>query len=343
MRTKGLICMNDITAYTNTIINDLYALLKSEGLPIVEITEPHHYWFIRTQGGSYFDEFFLDEFVGIGHEDVPCVEESERTDELLKQVKINHPQATRILNQVYKFYREMHKGDIVIIPSASSAQFAFGCIEDDDYYTVKVSDEDIDEGKCPYTRRRKTHWIRGISKGRVDSKLYTFFRNQQTLSLVDDYSEFIERAIHPFYVKDNIAHLTLDIRTPESPDAFDIPTYMQGILYRAREIAQDLNLPNEIISARSRTNVQSAGLIELLGDPVFVALLATVFVGICGGKCNISIKDIKIKLETKGLIESISKAMDKYKNHDIIGESNIKEIQKRLQIEDPRTKKEDQD
>ena len=48
-------------------------------------------------------------------------------------------------------------------------------------------------------------------------------------------------------------------------------------------------------------------------------------------------------METKGLIESISKAMDKYKNHDIIGESNIKEIQKRLQIEDPRTKKEDQD
>lgn len=327
----------------DAVITDLYALLRNEGLPIFEINKTRHYWFIRTQGGSYFDEFFLDEFVGIGHEDVPCVKEDERTEELLERVKIKHPQATRVLNQVYKFCKEMHKGDIVIIPSTSSAQFAFGYIEDDDYYEVKVSDEDIDEGKCPYTRRRKTHWITGIPKGRVDSKLYTFFRNQQTLSMVDDYSEFIERAIHPFYIKDNIAHLTMDIRTPESPDAFDIPTYMQGILYRAKAIAQDLKLPNELISVRSRTNVQSAGLIELLGNPVFVALLATVFVGICGGKCNISIKGVKIKLETKGLIESISKAMNKYKNHDIIGESNMKEIQNRLQIEDPRTKKEDQD
>lgn len=166
--------MKNIEACTDAIVNDLYSLLKIEGLPIIEISKPRHYWFIRTQGGSYFDEFFLDEFVGIGHEDVPCVEESERTDELLEQVKINHPQATRVLNQVYKFCKEMRKGDIVIIPSASSAQFAFGYIEDDDYYTVNVSDEDIGENKCPYTRRRKTHWIRGISKGRVDSKLYTF-------------------------------------------------------------------------------------------------------------------------------------------------------------------------
>lgn len=336
--------MKNIEACTDTIVNDLYSLLKIEGLPIVEISKPRHYWFIRTQGGSYFDEFFLDEFVGIGHEDVPCVEESERTDELLEQVKVNHPQATRVLNQVYKFCKEMRKGDIVIIPSASSAQFAFGYIEDDDYYKVKVSDEDIDEGKCPYTRRRKTHWIRGISKGRVDSKLYTFFRNQQTLSMVDDYSEFIERAIHPFYVKDDIAHLTLDIRTPESPNAFDIPTYMQGILYRAKEIAQELKLPSKVVSVQSRTNVQSAGLIELLGNPVFVALAAIIFIGICGGELNISVvKNAKVTMKTDGLIESITHAIEKYKNHEIIGESNMKKIQGRLRVEDPRIKKEDQD
>ena len=48
-------------------------------------------------------------------------------------------------------------------------------------------------------------------------------------------------------------------------------------------------------------------------------------------------------METNGLIESITNAMSKYKNHDIIGDSNMKKIQNRLQIEDPRTKKEDQD
>lgn len=51
--------MKNIEACTDTIVNDLYSLLKIEGLPIVEISKPRHYWFIRTQGGSYFDEFFL--------------------------------------------------------------------------------------------------------------------------------------------------------------------------------------------------------------------------------------------------------------------------------------------
>lgn len=326
------------------LLNDLHQLLADEGLPISQVSNNRHYWFIRTQGGSYFDEFFLDEFVGIGHEDVPCIKEDDRTDQLLEEVKVRHPQATRVLNQVYKFRKEMHRGDIVIIPSASSAQFAFGYIEDDDFYETKISEEDIDEGKCPYTRRRKTHWIRGISKGRVDSKLYTFFRNQQTLSMVDDFSEFIERAIHPFYIKDHVAHLTLDTRTPESPSAFDLPTYMQGILYRAKGIAEELQLPDDKIAAQSRTNVQSAGLIELLGDPTFVALVAVVFIGLCGGKCNFTIAgQIKYKFETKGLIESIMKVINEYKSNEFISENTMKDVQNRLQIEDPRNKKEGQD
>lgn len=328
-----------------SLTKDIYQMLKEKHLPFHRIDSSRHYWFIRTQGGSYFDEFFLDEFIGIGHEDVPCVEEKDRTDQLINQVKINHPQATRVLNQVYKFCKEMHKGDIVIIPSASSAQFAFGYIEEDGIYEEKISDEDLEEGKCPYVRRRKTHWIRGISKGRVDPKLYTFFRNQQTLSQVDDYSEFIERAIHPLYIKNDIAHLTLDIRTPESPDAFDIPMYMEGILYRARSIAKELNLPTNMATAKSRTNVQSAGLIELLGSPVFIGLVAIIIIGLFGGNAELSLKDFKIKFATPGLVDSICKIIKEYHADKRIGDKQLQEVQERLQIKDPRNidKKEDQD
>ena len=99
-----------------------------------------------------------------------------------------------------------------------------------------------------------------------------------------------------------------------------------------------------MFSVQSRTNVQSAGLIELLGNPVFVALAAIIFIGICGGELNISIvKNAKVTMKTDGLIESITHAIEKYKNHEIIGESNMKKIQGRLRVEDPRVKKEDQD
>ena len=310
---------------------ELYDILSDLGLPVQEVKDTRHYWFIRTQGGSYFDEFFLDNFVP----------EDKRTDQLIDRLKEAHPQTTRVLNQVYRFCKEIHKGDIVIIPSAASAHFAFGYITDDEAYQEELNEEDLAEGKCPYTRRRKTHWIQGISKDRVDSKLYTFFRNQQALSQVDTYSDFIERAIHPLYIKNDTAHFTLSIRTPDSPNAFDIPTYMCGILTMAQELAEELKISTTDFSTniKSRTNVQSAGLIELLGDPAFVALISVVAVALFGGSVKFDFSEDRKtgEMKTGGLIGAITKIMDR--RNKKYSEKEMQAIIARLQIEDPTTKK----
>ena len=319
---------------------ECYSLLETIGLPVEHIDTDRRYWFIRTQGGEYFDEFFLDGFVGIGDEDVPCVDEKDRTKELIEKVRESHPQATRALNQIHKFCKEIHKGDIVVIPSASSAQFAFGIIEEDEIYEEDApSDEDVLDGKCPYTRRRKTHWIQGIPKSRVDSKLYTFFRNQQKLSNVDDYGEYIERALHPFYVKEGKAHFTLSLVTPESPNAFDIPLYMNGILSRAKQLYKDIGCNENDIKVQSRTNVQSAGLIELLGDPTFVALISIVVIGLFGGQAAFhhpsnGVYDGEVK--TDGLAGFVLSLIDKFKDHNTIGDKQLKGAQDRLKVCDPR-------
>lgn len=325
-----------------TLLKEIYSIMSQHDIIPHEIKSDRKYWFIRTQGGSYFDEFFLDGFVAIGHEDVPCVAENDRTESLLDSIKEQHPQATRILNQVHRFCTEIKKGDVVIIPSASSASFAFGYIEDDSIFNVKVPEEDISEGKCEFTRRRKTNWVRGIPKSRVDSKLYTFFRNQQTLSCVDEYSEFIERALNSFYIKDGIAHLTLSVETAESPNAIDIPLYMQGLLSRAYDIVDELSLAEDIKNVRSRINVQSAGLIELLGNPVFVSLVAVVIIGLFGGKASFKSDGTVTngELGTDGFIGAVLKIWEKYKNNDLIGVSRMESTQQRLDIRDPRQKKE---
>lgn len=331
----------------NEQAKELYAALADLGLPVQEVDDTRHYWFIRTQGGSYFDEFFLDNFVAIGHEDVPCVPEDKRTDQLVDNLKEAHPQTTRVLNQVYRFCKEIHKGDIVIIPSAASAHFAFGYITDDEAYQEEINEEDIAEGKCPYTRRRKTHWIQGISKDRVDSKLYTFFRNQQALSQVDLYSDFIERAIHPLYIKNNIAHFTLSIRTPDSPNAFDIPVYMCGILTMAQELAEELKIDTTDFSTniKSRTNVQSAGLVELLGPVTQVASIAAIAVALFGGtiKFDLSKNRKTGEMKTDGLIGAITKIMDRRNKSKRYSEEEMQAIIERLQIEDPASKKKDDD
>ena len=66
------------------------------------------------------------------------------------------------MNQVYRFCVEMKKGDLVIILSARSADFAFGILTSDDFYTETVSNEDIEDGACPYTKRRPIKWITSI-------------------------------------------------------------------------------------------------------------------------------------------------------------------------------------
>ena len=324
-------------------LEECYELLEEIGVHVEHVDTDRRYWFIRTQGGEYFQEFFLDGFVGIGDEDVPCVAEQDRTPDLIEKIKKEHPQATRTLNQVYKFCKEIHKGDIVIIPAASSAQFAFGIIEDDDLYVVEpLSDDDSTEKKCPYTRRRKTHWLQGIPKSRVDSKLYTFFRNQQKLSNVDSYGDFIERALNSFYVKNGKAHFTMSLVTPESPNAFDMPLYMNGILERAKAIYKEFGYDNDHINIQSRTNVQSAGLIELLGDPAFVVLICIVVVGLFGGKASFHYtpkEGCNGEVKTNGLAGFVLKLIDKIKQSDTDGDEKLKQVQERLHVESPTQRK----
>ena len=47
----------------DTMETDLIKILEYIGLPVYTIDDNRHYWFIRTQSGSYFDEFFPFRFL----------------------------------------------------------------------------------------------------------------------------------------------------------------------------------------------------------------------------------------------------------------------------------------
>ena len=62
----------------------------------------------------------------------------------------------------------------------------------------------------------------------------------------------------------------------------------------AQELAEELKIDatNFSTNIKSRTNVQSAGLIELLGDPIFVALISVVAVALFGGNVKFDFQKI---------------------------------------------------
>jgi len=310
-------------------------LLTLSGLAPIDIQE-RNYWFLRTQGGEYFDEFRLQEYIAIDWDDVPCKVPEDRTEQLMDNLKVKYKQATRVLNQVLRFCTEMKKGDIVIIPSSGSSLLAFGKILEDDIYEYKLTDEEFEDNKCPYRRRRRVKWLTAGAKNMIDPKLFAFFRNQQALANANEYAEFIERAINPFYIKNGIAHLNLSVKIENSPKATDIPYYILGIVSRVDGLGKELSIA--FPDVESRINVQSDGIIEFFGNPLTIFSIGLIVISLCGGDMSVC----GFKLSTKGLpklIDSIVSAYLKVDEASMIKKEKLAEIQERLKIEDPRDDK----
>lgn len=317
---------------------ELMSFLENEGMAPVTVPK-RNYWFLRTQGGDYFEEFFFNGYVAIGWNDVPCIAPIDRTDESIGPIKdIYDRNATRALNNVYKFCKEMKKGDIVVIPSTKSANFAFGELTEDSYYEENVSDpEALDDGVCPYIKRRAIKWMASANKALVDSKLYLFFRNQQALSNANEYKEYIERAINPFYILDGVAHFNIAIQTQKPIPGIYIPSLIFGLLERtANNINSNIReLSNKV---NTKINVQSPGIVEFFGDPTAVLMIATIGIILFGGKLKISHTKGKTEgeMSTEGLSGLILKLSGKNKKSTVVDDSTLKEIESDLDIKLPK-------
>lgn len=324
---------------------DLLKYLKEEHRLPVEVPR-RNYWFLRTNGGDFFKDFCKNNYVAIGWDDIQPIAEKDRTEEILKGYKLIYGRmTTRIMNQVYRFCYEMKKGDIVIIPAARSNKFAFGVLTEDSWYEETLTNEVLeDKCACHFKKRRSVKWIQSAAKHMVDSKLYLFFRNQQALSNANDYTEFIERAINPYYILAGVAHITFSVQRKSNIPAPYLPLFITGLLEYAS------TLSNSIASRQSETedafsnkisariNVQSPGVIEFLGDPVSILCLAIVGFLIVGGKAHFSYtssEGINADLSTDGVLGFILKLLKQKKDSHVSVEA-LQEITNDLNIKPPK-------
>lgn len=324
-------------------IEELKLFLKENGVKIHEVDSKRNYWFVRTDGGNYFDAYVSGNYIGLGWNAIPFTEPDEKgcyPEDLIKDLESKgHKQPTRVLNQIKRFYKEMKKGDVVVIPSTSSLNLAFGYISDDEVYIEEnITDDDIENGACPYTRRRHVNWIVNIDKARIDPHLYALFRNHQVISDGKSYASYIDRALHTLYIKDGIAHLTFTVESKTNPKALSIPTFMLVLIERTEafikeyEIIDDCkNLENEI---DSKINVQSPGVIEFLGSATNILAIAVMSIGLFGGKAKFEHTKEKTsgEVSTGGLAGAIVKILNAYNNGKSIDNAKMQSCKKQLQI-----------
>lgn len=317
--------------------NDLLKILALANLPLRVIDPNRRYWFLRTESGKYYEDFLFNSYIAIGWNEISILNEESSDSKVSELIKQYYPESItgRVLNPIKRFCMEMKVGDLVVIPSTSSATFAFGIIESNAFiYTDEIPEFDGDGAEpCPYTKRREVRWLSSLDRHRVDPHLFQFFRAHQAISDASANAEHIDRTLNTFYMKNDQAHIVLDVCTEDNIPANKLIKFMGGLLECLDEVAVEQNASDKITV---KVSVQSPGIIEFIGDAYNVSLITIVLIMIVGGKASFSKNGPTIQgaIETPGLIE---KAIQVYERvfADKTKESKLLESIQELKIKDP--------
>lgn len=251
------------------------------------ISTKQKYWLIRTLQGEFYDEFFHDNFIGIGWNDFCDSAEIEQViknpkqhyDAFLHRIREADPddkQPGLSFTQLKRFMLEINKDDIVIIPNQNSRFVSFGIITSD-LYIKEVKEDDALEGACPFKKRRNVHWLKTIARDRLDPYLYRLLYSHHTITNADEYALYIDRTLHSLYIKGDKAHLVLRINTENSVRLKDLSLLMDGIIdvIKICNLPESTALSEELDNLEVKINVQSPGPMEYIACASVIAIVTT--------------------------------------------------------------------
>lgn len=306
-----------------------------------------NYWFIRTQGGDYYTDFQLNNYVGIGFNEISLsdIKEANNSSETLKEKviqsykEINNTnemsQPGKIANQLLRFANGIRENDMVVVPSESSQFLLVGIATGSAYELSKEEIESIEKTdnykKSDYRKRLNIRWIGSFDRDKADSKLYKMIFSQHTLSNINSYKQYINRALFPVYIEDEQLHLTFEVTNTENINGL----YLGQFIYFYTTI-YNLLYPEDNLEIK--VNVQSPGPIESISKNVAKGLVtfsivATLLTIPYGGSFKIG-NDIlgTIELQTPGLVNA--KTEIEVKKAKLEGQNLANDKQKLQNIEE---------
>jgi restriction system protein len=267
---------------------------------IKEISQERGYWFVRTQGGDYYDEFVTNSFVGIGYDEISLADisktrsqkETDRVSFINAIVKA-FPEERRpnyIGNQLIDFAYNLKKGDIIAIPSFSSSLISIGEVVTTPVYLVEK--RNFTGGQCPFLKRKHVKWHKiNIPFDSLDPNLIFLKYSQRTITRIEDYkASFIDRILNPLFIKNGDAHLSLNIRSRNPIKAVALFQTWLELFQISEEIGKAENLEVNKEEYDVKINVQSPGTIEFISYSAIGITLLSVIV-VCLSKSKFSEKN----------------------------------------------------
>ena len=327
------------------INEEMHLKFKEFGIKRPNISVERNYWLVRTSGGVWYDEFSNDNFIGINWNELTekhCKTDNRTEAEVI--ISNNYPESKqpgKIIKNIIKFYQEIKIGDVVMIPDENSKKINFGIISGEDVYEITVSQTKIDEGYCPFKKRRKVSWKKEVYRNDFSLKLFRMMQSHNTISNANDYADEIDSILNDFYLKGDSIHYKIrvdkekDLTSKALRDLVNIPWNL------ADYINSDYNL-NELTTTIS---VQSPGDQKLIGKgpkavSYFVGLLTLLSfstVVVIGGK--VTLNHNGISFESPGLLKQFLKD-DNTKKEDFTRKlEEIEKLKKDNNIKTPEVKK----
>ncbi|KAF1341723.1 restriction endonuclease [Bacillus subtilis] len=306
---------------------NLEELIEEYEIPVVQIDDKRKYWLVRTQSGEYYEQFYFENFISVGWDEFNDIEKFKTADKsvIIKEIEKAYPENKKpglIYSQIKRFLFELSPGDVVMIPSPNSTRISFGIILSD-VEIKNISETDIEEGECPFTKRRNVKWLKTIRRAELDPYLYKMMHTHLTISNATEYAEVIDRTLHSFYIKKGTAHLVLEVKQENDIPAMDLINGINNILdiVPLLKNPQDENVDFNKSDIDLKLRVQSPGVIEFISNDVPWAIfgIGIVLTFVVGGTIKGSFTKEKTEVEasSQGLIEKILKLRKQKDSHKL--------------------------
>lgn len=312
---------------------------KEYNLECISIPETQKYWFVRTQDGKFFDEFIAGRFISIGWNKVSTeiIKESSNRDHLHEYIKENFPKEKRhglTATHMIRFVKDMTIGDIVVIPSKSSARFAFGRIISEVY-----EESSFEPDKCDFVKRRKIDWISNVDASDVDANLRSIKYAETAISSADAYANYIDRQIgEGFYIKGNVANLVLTAGEDNNIKVKDLNDFLSAIIALSETGCPDLDI-NDI---EIKLNLQSRGKMQIIGSAGLIFLLATGLFIATKDDFDVKVNILGCSIEGNAHGKTLLQSYSDYKDQELDREfKRLKLEQEKLKIESIKEKPEE--
>lgn len=269
-----------------------------------------NYWFVRTDSGQNFDTFYENDFIGIGWNKITANDIKNNNPEAVKakiakseNLDLNSTKgkskATRIYNKILSF-SNLKKGDLIIIPSASSSQLAFGIVNDSKIY---IDREKID--KCDYYKRRKVKWLTIKKLSELDSIFYKIIKPIQAIFPIKEYQEYIDNVTDILFKKGDFIHLVFNVESKKPVDLVIFAELMSAIENLTQAADEEFDLAESDQKLTVKINVQSPGLFEIrrrIGKSIVILAL---LISSCNGDAIVPTGNKKIDNFAKDNLDTL--------------------------------------